>query len=221
MFYKIEPSIEISVVGDFPQIQKFKKGYNMNRRESCSQIARYFFGKKPDVQVDFDGLQLSNKAKTTDYLSSSYLNNLTGMLVSSGLFNYLTSLKIPEFIKYRATIYKKEQILAEDFYWIHFIKSYPELINFSESSFFLNHSEVKFKDIYINDILEYTQKQSSVAYKIEAKRLVLHKGAINFDLIRIGIIENRLLVTEEIMRDLVSKNFMGFQFNPADNIVIG
>lgn len=220
-FYKLKFSLDLKEIGDYPQIQNFKKGYNPNRRESCSQISRYFFGKSPDVEIDFDCLKLSTRAKLTDYVSCSYLSQLTGLLVSNELYKFLSALKMPTHISYAAPIYKKDETHFSDFKWVQFTKSYPEIIDYQTSEFYLDHSDVCYKKITINSYPEYKVAQDNVQYKINAKKLVLKRTILNeFDVVRIGIVCNEIYITEVIKDEMVTKEFTGIAFEPADNLLV-
>lgn len=220
-YYKLEFSLDKKEIGDYPQIQKFKKGYNPNKQESCSQIARYYFGIKPDVVVDFNCLELSTKAKLTDYVSASYLNALTGLLISRRLYDFLSSLRIPEHIFYQTHVYQKDVLIADNYLWMHFIKSYPELIDYSKSDFFLDHSEANYKKIPITSFAEYKEVQDKVRYKVNAKRLVLEKGFVSrFDVLRIGVVRNETFVTEAVKDEMIAKGFTGLVIEPADYLIV-
>src|SRR5688572_13073895 len=121
-YFKLDFSLNKKEIGNYPQIQDFKKGYDDDRKETCSQIARYYFGKRPDMEIDFDCLELANKARLTDYISSSYLNSLTGLLVSDNLFSFFSGLRMVSYISYKAPIYQKGNLLSVDYEWIHFIE---------------------------------------------------------------------------------------------------
>jgi len=220
-YFKLEFSLDKKEIGEYPQIQKFKKGYNANKQESCSQIARYYFGKRPDVEIDFDGLELANKAKLTDYLSSSYLNALTGLLVSDNLYNFFSGLQMASHISYLSRIYQKGDLISENYRWVHFIESYPEIINYSKSDFFLDHSEVNFKKLSIRSFVEYKNEQEKVRYKINSHRLLLKKElAIKFDILRIGVVKNETYVKETVKNEMVNHGFAGIVYEPADYLIL-
>ncbi|HVG17078.1 MAG TPA: hypothetical protein VM935_19050 [Chitinophagaceae bacterium] len=220
-YYKLEFSLDKKEIGDYPQIQKFIKGYNPNKQESCSQIARFYFGIKPDVEVDFNCLGLSSKAKLTDYLSASYLNALTGLLISRKLCDFLSGLRIPDNISYQAHVYQNEKLISDNYLWMHFINSYPELINYSKSDFFLDHSEANFKKVDITSFDEYKALQDKVRYKVNSNKLVVKKEFDDrFDLLRIGVVRNETYVTEIVKDEMVAKEFTGIVFEPADYLVV-
>jgi len=213
--------LDLKEIGDYPQIQNFRKGYNPNRRESCSQISRFFFGKKPDVEIDFDCLEMATKAKLTDYVSCSYLSQLTGLLVSNKLFKFLSALKMPDHISYAAPIYQKGETLSSDYKWVHFTGFYPEMINFPASNFYLDHSEVNYKELSINSLLEYNAAQNNIQYKINAKKLVLKQEvAYASDILRIGSVRNETYISEVIKNEVITQGFTGMVFEPADYLVV-
>lgn len=220
-YYKLEFSLEKQEIGDYPQVQKFKKGYDSNRKESCSQIARYYFGMKPDIEIDFNCLELSNKARLTDYVSSSYLNALAGLLISQRLYDFFLGLRLPEYISYQAYIYQKEKLVSDSHLWAHFVKSYPEIIDYSKSNFFLDHSEVNYKKVAISSINDYKDLQNRVRYKVNTDKLVLKKVfADKFDVLRIGVVRNETYVTESVKNEMIAKGFTGLVFEPADYLII-
>jgi|GEM_PF-3372248 len=221
-YFKLEFCLEKSIVGDFPQIQQFKKGYDPNRRESCSQVGRYFFGKKPDVEIDFDGLQLSNNAKLTDYVSSSYLNSLTGLLVSERLFDFLMTLNSVEFVSFPTKIYQKEQIVSNSYKWLHFVEVYPGMINFPKSHFFLDHSEAKYKEVKVDSFEMYSVMQNQTSYDINSKRIVLNPNTVShLDVLRLGTISCDTYVTESVKELLIENKFTGLVYEPAENLILG
>lgn len=220
-YYKLEFSLVKKEIGDYPQVQKFKKGYNSNRQESCSQIARYYFGVKPDVEIDFNCLELSSKAMLTDYMSSSYLNALAGLLISQRLYDFFSGLRVPNHISYKACIYQKEKLVSDNYLWVHFISSYPELIDYSKSNFFLDHSEANFKKVLIASINEYKDLQDKVRYKVNTDKLVLKKElADKFDMLRIGVVRNETYVTESVKDEMIAKGFTGIVYEPADYLIV-
>lgn len=220
-YFKLEYSLDKREIGDYPQIQKFKKGYDQHKPESCSQIGRYYFGIKPDVEIDFDCLQLTGKAKPTDYVSSSYLNSLTGMLISPDLNKFLSHLRLPDHISYSTGLYQKDQLISNGYKWIHFIKSYPETVSFVNSEFFLDHPEAGYKKIFIKSFAEYQEKQAKISYKINSQKLVLNSKYVSrFDVLRIGVVKNETYVTESLKDEMIAKRFTGLVYEPADYLII-
>ena len=220
-YFKLETSLNKKEIGNYPQIQDFKKGYNDDKKESCSQIARYYFGKRPDVEIDFDCLELANKARLTDYISSSYLNSLTGLLVSDNLFSFFSGLRLVSYISYKAPIYQKGNLLSADYRWIHFIEKYSEMINYPESDFFLDHSEARFKKLLIRSFAEYKKEEDKTQFAINSKRLVLKKEhADKFDVLRIGVVKNETYVTEIVRNEMINKGFTGIVYESADYLIV-
>jgi hypothetical protein len=220
-YFKLESSLNKKEIGNYPQIQDFKKGYDDDRKESCSQIARYYFGKRPDVEIDFDCLELANKARLTDYISSSYLNSLAGLLVSDNLFSFFSGLRVVSYISYKAPIYQKGNLLSADYRWIHFIERYSEMINYPESDFFLDNSEVRRKKISIRSFAEYENEQDKAQYAINSERLVLRKEiAEKFDVLRIGVVRDETYVTETVKNEMINKGFTGIVYRPADYLIV-
>jgi len=220
-YFKIAVSLDIKEIGNFPQIQKFKKGYDDDRKESCSQIARYYFGKKPDVNIDFDCLELAKKAKLTDYMSASYLNDLTGLLASKNLHQFLTDLRTVDHVDYTVPIYQDGIIVSEGYKWIHFIQSYPDIINFVESDFFLDHSEANYKRLSLKSFVDYRTEQDRALYKINSKRLVLRSELVSkFDILRLGVVRNETFITEEVKNAMVERQFSGIVYEQADFLIV-
>jgi len=60
-YYLLYHTLDLKIIGAYPQIQTFIKGYDKNRFESCTKIGRYYSNEVPDKQLDFDGLLLAKK----------------------------------------------------------------------------------------------------------------------------------------------------------------
>jgi len=220
-YFKLDFSLDKREIGNYPQIQNFKKGFDDDKKESCSQIARYYFGKKPDLEIDFDCLELAKKARLTDYVSSSYLNSLTGLLVSDNLFSFFSGLRLVSYISYKAPIYQKGNLLSADYRWIHFIEKYSEMINYPESDFFLDHPEARFKKLLIRSFAEYKIEEDKTQFAINSKRLVLKKEhADKFDVLRIGVVKNETYVTEIVKNEMINKGFTGMVYESADHLIV-
>lgn len=220
-YYKIQFSLDKKEVGDFPQIRELKKGYNSTKKESCSQISRYYFGIKPDVQIDFDCLELSIKAKLTDLLSSSYLNMLTGLLISRKVYDYFLSLRVPEHICYSALVYQKDQIIADNYLWMHFTGNYSQIIDFSKSQFYLDHSDANYQILKIKSLSDFEAMQSRSSYKINARQLYLKKDiALQFDIMRLGIVRNDIFITDAVRQEMIARGFSGITYEYVDYLIV-
>ncbi|MBX3241409.1 MAG: hypothetical protein KIT80_18000 [Chitinophagaceae bacterium] len=219
-FYRILPLLDLKEIGDYPQIQDFKTGFDSRRPESCSRISRYD-SEVPPLDIDFDGMQLTKKTKLTDFVSASYMSKLTGLLVSESLLSYITSKRIVETLIFPVGLYYKDEKLSAKYFWIHYSKAYPEIIDYKQSKFFLNHSEVKYKDVTISSYQDYLKKQEASQYTIDSKYLVLMKEYLkDFDIFRIGIIKSETYITEEIKEEMVAKKFTGMVYEPVDYIIV-
>ena len=219
-FYIFKHSLSIPDVGVFPQVQDFKSGYDNRRPESCSRISRYE-SEVPLLNFDFDGMQLKSKAKLTDYLTASYMSDLSGLLVSGYLCSYIKSKRIVENIIYPVGLYSNNEKLSNEYYWIHYTKTYPEIINYKQSKFFLNHNEAKYKEIIIESNEDFVMKQEGSEYIIDSRYLVLKKEITEqFDFLRIGVVKNATYVTEAVRDEMIAKGFTGIVYEPADYLIV-
>lgn len=218
-YFKLDSDIDIKVIGAYPQIQKFKTGYDSSRPESCSRIGRYI-SETPVIPFDFDGPALENKAKLTDYISASYLSDLTGLLISNRLHEFITKQRIVDYIEYPVKIYRENKPIPGSYSWLHYNKSYPEFIDFSKSQFYFDHPESGFKEISIKSYEVYLQEKARSNYIIESKRLGLKKALVNeFDIIRIGVIKGATYVKEDVKIKMHAEGFTGITFEPVSYLI--
>ena len=221
-YYHLDRTLDTKIIGNYPQMQNFVKGYDSDRLESCSKIARYYCARIPDKQLDFDGLELAKRAKLTDYTHAAYLSSVCGLLVSPGLFNYFKELHMVDYITYDAKIYQKNsnEVFAT-YKWIHYTKDYPGMIDYAKSYFYEDHPKPSYKRLHIKSFEEYKVTQERVQYMIDAKQLVLKKEIINqYDVLRIGVIKSETYVTETVKKQMEEKGFTGIEFKPADYLVV-
>lgn len=218
-FYKIEPCLDLREIGDFPQVQNFKSGYDSRRPESCSRIGR-FDSEVPAIDFDFDGMQLTNKAKLTDYLCASYMSNLSGLLVNNSLLSFMQSKRVVDNLVYPVGLYRNDQKLPDKYFWIHYTRTYPEFINFKDSRFFLNHSEAKYKEVIIHSHVDYLEKQDASQYIIDSKHLVIKtEFAKEIDFLRIGVIKYETYVNEKVKNEMDIRGFTGMTYELADYLI--
>lgn len=211
--FKLKFDLNLKITGAYPQIQKFIKGYDSEKVTSCSQVGSMFFSKLPNVSLDFKCLELAKKAKLTDYMSCSYLNELTGLLVSDSFRNFLMKFNLPNSMKYEASIYQNGDILSSNYCWMHYTSTYPEAIQFDASEFFLDHPEANYKKIEIASYNDFKSAETKFPYFINSKRLVLNSKFITrFDLIRIGVIHHETFVNEKLKDNIIGEKFTGIDF---------
>ena len=219
-FLKLSTSLNLKEIGDYPQIQTFKKGYDSSRPESCSRISRYD-SEVPALTFDFDGMQLTKTAILTDCLNASYMSTLTGLLINDSFRSFISSKRIVENMIYPVGLYRGDEKLPNKYSWLHYTKIYPEMINYKLSHFFLNHSEANFKQIPISSYEEYLREQGITEFIIDSTYLVLRRNiASSFDILRIGVIKYETYVTEEVKDEMVANGFTGLVYEPADFLVI-
>ena len=204
-------------IGNFPQIQKFIKNYDDDKENSCSNIARYSIDEKTKLAFDFDGLQIGKKTILTDYMSCSYLNSLAGLLISKRFFEFIKSCKFPEYECFNVKIYQNETYIDNEYYWIHYIKKYPELINFNKSIFFINHPEANYKILNIKSNDELYRFQKSINYLIDFKHMVLNKDVLSeFDFFRLGTIDGETYINDNMKKKMIDFGINGLVYIPVE-----
>ncbi len=219
-YFKLNHTLDLKIIGDFPQIQTFKKGYDSKRDNSCSRIGRYI-SEIPTIPFDFDGLELAKKAKLTDYTIAAYLSDLSGLLVNPALYDFLSKIQVVDYVKYPVKIYRSGELITDEYTWLHYSRSYPEFINFEKSDFYLDHSEAHYKKLSLKNYESFLNAKKNSDYIIESKRLVLKKTLVSeFDVLRIGIVKFDTYVTEAIKNQMVDKGFTGIVYEPADYLII-
>lgn len=220
-YYLLSHTLDLKIIGAFPQIQTFIKDYDSDRVESCSKIGRYYCGQIPEKRIDFDGLELAKKARLTDYTIAAYLNDLCGLLVSQDLYNYLKELHMVDYITYDAKIYQKNSHEAFATYkWIHYTRNYPEMIDYKKSHLYEDHHNPTYRKLPVGSYEEYLSMREKVNYVIKPVRLVLRKEmAGQYDVLRVGVIKSETYVIEAVKKR-IEMSFTGIEFKPADYLVV-
>jgi hypothetical protein len=218
-YFKIDYTTDLKVIGDFPQIQTFIKGYDSNRDNSCSRIGRYI-SEIPTIPFDFDGLELAKSAKLTDYISASYLSILSGLLITKVLYDFLGKLRVVNYLRYPVKIYSGGELITDEYTWLHYSRSYPEFIDFEKSEFYLDHPEVNYKKLSLKTYESFLEEKAHSNYIIESKRLVLKKGlASQLDVIRLGVIKGASYVTEVVKDEMCDRGFTGIVYEQAEYLI--
>ncbi len=132
-YYILEKACDTKETGPaYPQIQKWKKGYDKNKSDSYYSYYRASMkGTFPDFEPDLNSLVMHGWAKPTD-LVSSFLSD--GFIVSAKLKLLFQQFHLPPIHYYPAkVIYKKNDLIG--YYFMHIISDYTDFVDYSKSSF--------------------------------------------------------------------------------------
>jgi hypothetical protein len=221
IFYKLKNQCESKYVGSFPQIQRYKKGYITERRNSMTKTARYFFSQNPGPELDVDGLVLAPKAKLTDFLTSTAFSDYVGLLISERLLKIIQSVTTVNYEIYPAPIYNKDEEVIANYFYIHYTQELPELIDFKEFKIIIDNAEKPYEILLKNETEYKLFIQKNPHANLIYKDKIIYKNKVdNFDIFRDGIFFCETIISEKAMQLFVDNKITGLEFIKITNIFI-
>lgn len=208
----------------FPQIQKMRQGYNYDSDDSIYALSKYL-DQFPIIEPNLDYFVLNNKAKLSDFLSTSLIGS-NGFLISDKVknlfsrFNLMRHRYYPAYVCFRKNVY--------NYYWVHFIPDLIEKVDFENSSFVIlqNYSH-KVGNINVSSLEDLIQKKERLKLNNPKKTITIWADKIhllpNFtkhlDLFKIGVFDTSFYISESLKNSLISNKITGCQISPASNIL--
>jgi hypothetical protein len=213
----------------YPQIQKWKPGYNDDKPDSYYS---YYNAAKggifPDFEPNLDSLLLHGKAKPTDFLSSGLS---IGFIINKKLKTLFEQFTLPPHRFFSAKIiYKKEEL--NDYYLMHIVSDYTDFIDYSKSTFitcgFFNSNPVP---LILTSKQDFTRQSVELQnnfntntkdYRsIEATEIHLNqKFNKSLDFFKIGQVDINFYISQNLKDALLENNITGCDLQPAPQIFI-
>ncbi len=211
----------------FPQIQKLKTGYDVQKPDSIYSHLKKSRNGFPDEVPDLDSFILHGRAKPTDLVSNAIASG-SGLFVSEKLKSILSNHNLADHRFYPAKVaYKNKSI--ENYYWAQLMGNFTDTVDFTRSTFFIyKHYREDVGDIDIDSISDYNRKKAvligdnpGINITIWAKRLCLYPSFFsrNFDLFKIGFFDTHYYISQSLRDELIKSNITGCDIRATDRII--
>ncbi|MBT3421881.1 MAG: hypothetical protein HOD63_15870 [Bacteroidetes bacterium] len=214
-YYRLIESTNLKEIGIYPQVIDHKKDYDEDKLDSY-MLTNKFPSELPCINFDFDGLLLNNRSKYTDLVSSSFLNSLIGLIISSQFLKIVENFKTVDYKLFNACLYFKK--MRVQYYWMHYTSELTEYIDFENSVFRLKTSEGR-KEVLLKSIDDYFELRNSIKSWsiVKPTKLSLFKQMdYSYDLFRIGLIDSNTYVSERLKDEFAKNNITGVEFEDTD-----
>lgn len=217
----LEPSTDIKEIGAYFQVKSMSEEYDYNASNSISAMSSLVNDEVPSFIPNLESFVLKPKAKLTDIISTGYASD-KGFLISDKAKSILKIYNIDKGIYYPATVEYKGQKFPYSFLYIasYFIEN--EMIDFPRSEFI----EKKISEIINNvtfdnfeQMIAYARKINPV-HEIGFEKIFLKKEVSNFDMFRLGYVDNNIIVSERLKKDLKAQGITGIKFTDVENIFL-
>ncbi len=212
----------------YPQIQKWKPGYDDDRLNSYfSYYLASKQGEFPDFTPDLDSLIMHGKAKPTDIVSSIIS---IGFVVSKKLKEVFEHFAFPPHRFYPAKLMHKNA--GFDYYFMHIISDYTDFVDFGKSTFitcgFSNSDPqpitLTSKQDYINKAKQLQDDSfvKQLTYRsIQAKEIHFN-GEFNkqIDFFQINRFDINFCISQRLKDAITENAITGCDIQPTNRIII-
>ncbi len=207
-YYTISKSNELTVIGDYPQVEKLES-YNLSLNDSYWNVSWDRFPNfKPNYQI-----RIKDKAIPTSLLHS--LSGFVGLTINVRLKQFLERYNLPPHEFYSIKVSHLNKRL--DYCWFHFIDSCLNYVDFKSTTFelFQKSSFKILKELQLSSVEHFHELEEELNFEkgIRLKRLVLSSNFPNYDIISLHSITPIILVSENLKIELEKSVFNGFEFN--------
>jgi hypothetical protein len=219
MLYFLETSTDIKEIGAYFQVKSMSEGYDYNTLNSISAMSSLGNDEVPSFIPDLENFVLKPKAKLTDIISTGYASD-KGFLISDKARSIFKIYNIDKGIYYPAGVEYKGQKFAYSFLYVASYLIENEMIDFPRSKF----TEKKISEIINNvsfdnfeQMMAYSRKKNPI-HEIGFEKIHLKKEISNLDMFRIGYVDNNIIVSERLKKDLKAQGITGIKFTDVENI---
>lgn len=212
----------------YPQIQKWKPGYNGDKENSFYTYLEKSKKDFADFAPDLDGLVMHGRAKPTD-LVSAFTSG--GFLMSEKLKMLFEKHKIVPHRFYPARIIHKGNYIGT-YFWMHIISDLTDFVDYANSTFVISKiSGLNAVPITLNDKRDYLTKSelfkrdffenNGPLLTIDAKKLKLNdqfdKSVGGF---KVGWFDINFYINQVLRDEIIENHITGCDIKPTGNIVI-
>jgi hypothetical protein len=176
-YFRITSNNDMALIGAFPRVYEYLDENKDERNNSVS-----FRAYSNIVDKNFDFIQLTNKAKTTDFFWCE--GRMNGIFLSNRVLELLDNFNICQYERIPINFLRKNVILS-DFHWCVFEKD-ENIIDFALSEFqIVKHGNNDFvKKVRLDSMQDYYElsKDLGNSLKIEPLNIKLTSYANSLDL---------------------------------------
>jgi hypothetical protein len=217
-YFKITQNTDSKIIGKYPQVKDLKINFHEARASQWGKIDEW---KSDDDIPDLNNFLLHPKSKLTDCLSNNFVFETSGLIMSSKCKQILDSFSVNGKF-YTATVYKSDEEIYYDYYFLHYEMSSISKINFKKSSFIeYNISTLEVGNIVlVEDFEDYKEKVESLRvskndeialWDLFPKSIHLNHAYDLTPMFKLGLICN-----ENIKKVIEENQLTGFDFRPID-----
>lgn len=216
-FYVLDHSIDHKHIGsEYPQCTGLVKGYN---NEYENPFSLYYFahqkGKKVDYQPDLSAIKIGLKTKLTDLVSCP-VGPGNDWVVSSKFKSILKGFKTSPIQFFKCTLNRKEEKF--NYWWIHFLYSLEEQVDYAKSTFVHPYEELKEKLMNIKSYEDYRSFYDNDDTYGFVKATITFIDSAPLDFFVVGHFNQKHYVSERLKDELQIKEISGVTFKEATDV---
>lgn len=221
-----EPSLEPAIIGDdYPQAYKFIKGYDPEAEKALFSTYKYRTS-FPDFIPNLDGIRLSGSAKLTDFVSNGFRSNF--FIISEKAKSVFEQHQLCMHQFYPLGLYKRNK--KYDYFLLWFISDYSDFVDYKKTTFIKYNifSEKRGDVISViskEDLLEKRRiikaEMDDMSQTIWGDRIVMSPSFDKeLDFFEITLLDGGTYISERLKNNIEYKNLTGWDFIPANNLII-
>lgn len=220
-YYRFQESVDLKVIGDYPQVQLINTKYEQLTRKNNKILVFDLKDHKVSPKyssLTFKGLEMK-KGKITDIISTILFSN-TNFVISPNICEkleqaYFLDKEQIQILQYPVEINKDGKIIE---YGILHIVPLPieEYIDFENSIFVAHFKELE--NVGFTDFNDFKNKhESDHRWSTVWGKLVKFKKPLDLDIFSLGKIRQRTYVSEKFKNWFEDNGFTGAEFKYCGN----
>ena len=213
-FYELETSVDLKVIGTYPQGDGMIKGYNFDSLTSVDNFAE-FKGRACDFIPDLR-YKLNSKARPTDFLSGC-LGAGGDLVVSERIHTLLAKYVLGPHQVFEASVESQKKPLGR-FCRLHFLYTLEPEIEFKESIFMYGGKLLESIDSY-DAYKSFREVRDPLGLTRTQKTVVSREKFGHFDLFVIGFFDQKVYVSERLKEELRDHDVTGITLKSTRHII--
>lgn len=221
----IKESSDENIVGkDYPQTCNFIKGYNPDAPQALYSLYDYR-AEFPNYVPELDGFKLSGSAKLTDFVSSIFSWSL--FVISQRVKVVFEQHKLCPHRFYPLGLYKRN--VKFNYFMLSIISDYSTCVDYKNSTFAeYNILNSRWKNLVLIDSREeYVRKRDrlkqdkGLEWALWSDHIVMNSSFDReLDFFSIGKLDSHIYVSERLKEEIEFCGLTGWEFLPADHIIV-
>lgn len=213
----------------YPQIQKWKPGYDDGKPDSFYSYWKASKGGEfPEFEPNMDSLIMHTRAKPTDMVSSGVS---LGFVISEKLKSIFQDFQLPPHRYFPAKIIHKK-VPLDGYYFMHIISNYIDFVDYKKTTFFTcGFNNIDPMPIPITSKEDFIKKAEELQDDSFIKKLPyrsIHSNHIcfngdfdrNLDLFEIGRFNINFYISEKLKNALTENGITGCNIKPTEDLII-